>query len=283
MIIRTFVRKMKNQVNNIQRIHIFCLFLKQEPHAIITQKGGICVYRLLVVDDEAYSRDGISSLITKSFPEVFRIEKASSGMEGIRIARSFQPDLVISDVRMPRIDGLNMCRQIIECLPQVRFIFISGYSELEYYRSALKLHALSFVEKPVVPEEFIAEIERAISILDVSRVSTEINQESDESVYIRNIHQYVSTHFADPELSVAQIADALHLSRNYVGSLYKKATGTAITSYINEVRMEKAIILLQDPKNRVNEVGVLVGFDNTDYFTRKFKEYTGKTPSEFRR
>lgn len=114
-------------------------------------------------------------------------------------------------------------------------------------------------------------------------MSTEINQESDESVYIRNIHQYVSTHFADPELSVAQIADALHLSRNYVGSLYKKTTGTAITSYINEVRMEKAIILLQDPKNRVNEVGVLVGFDNTDYFTRKFKEYTGKTPSEFRR
>ena len=243
------------------------------------------MFTLLIVDDEDYSRNGIAALIEHRFPEVFRVEKAQTGAEGLALARSLRPELVISDIRMPQMDGLTMCRRLAESAPDTLIVFMSAYSELEYYRSALKLHALSFIEKPIVPEELLAEVERALRLLSdaPSPLADDASADAQDGLYVSQAKACIAREYADPAFSVARLAEELHLSRNYISSLFKRQTGVAITTYLNNLRMEKAKALLRNPANRVSDVGFMVGMDNTDYFTRRFKAYAGCTPSEYRR
>lgn len=499
--------------------------------------------KLLIVDDEAYVRDGIEKNLAFSELGIGAVWKAATGREGLAIAEERRPDIIISDVRMPQMNGLDMAKTLVERFPQTKFIFISAYSEIEYYRSAIKLHAVGFIEKPIILEELFAEVRRAADLIrsesrqaepaltaaeqeeiallsllhgagtipseirqklvqssktrftlfavgriplfspqdaafirgefrrvlypdvpctlcgaigrnfailvasapltalqadalsqilldrlsaqhpfitcaqasaveDVARayesaaaqqelqfyfpdahfhaasndgilqsqpltfgsdffaafsdcvsqhdagramalVRDELNRlvrprlcapeharmavlhllntasglfvrcgvasarnpagwpevsraktfealaqfamdslramfaaldsisESGRIIYL--IKREIEANYADATFSIAALAKRLHFSESYVGSLFKRHTDMTIGGYLNQVRMERAKQLLLDPARKVGEVGALVGIDNTDYFTRRFKQYTGKTPSEYRR
>lgn len=498
--------------------------------------------KLLIVDDEAWVREGIAQILRRSGLGAFDILLAASGREGLALAEMERPEIIISDVRMPQMNGLDMARALVEKLPESKFIFISAYSEIDYYRAAMKLRAVSFVEKPIVPEELLAEVARAVELYAAERrfsTAPLSDAEREEIAFLSLLHGAVDSlpdplrerlrpgrpiavfvvgrlqplpppakilalrdallramepekplclcgmdgrncaalvacapltdarrqslaqvmlaafpgerpfvtwgeadrpdavpralesalaqqshaffhpqsHFyaprddgiihsapnictpafaaelarlieqrqvdrtirflreglqrlrepaecspeharmtvlrmlnaaaesfarvglkgaaatgwaevadlpsfaalldfaeravrawfdaaqsldesgrcvyqikceierdyADPSFSVARLAERVHLSESYAGNLFKRRTGMTIGAYLNAVRMERAKELLNDPANKVAEVGQRVGIENTDYFARRFKQYTGKTPSEYRR
>ena len=105
--------------------------------------------------------------------------------------------------------------------------------------------------------------------------------ESGRVVYL--IKREIEANFTNPSFTIAALARRLHFSESYLGSLFKRHTSMTIGRYLNQIRMEHAKRLLLDPARKVSEVGEMVGIDNTDYFTRRFKQYTGRTPSEYRR
>ena len=126
--------------------------------------------KLLIVDDEALVRDGIALALKRECPGELAILKAASGREGLAICEREQPEIIISDVRMPQMNGLDMARALVERQPGAKLIFISAYSEIAYYRAAMKLHAVSFVEKPIVLEELLAEVRRAIELIGAEHI-----------------------------------------------------------------------------------------------------------------
>ena len=471
------------------------------------------IMKVLIVDDEAYVRDGIEKNLPWAQLGVDRVFKAATGREGLCMAEEYQPDVIISDVRMPQMDGLSMARTLCERFPGAKLIFISAYSEIDYYRSAMKLHAVGFIEKPIILEELSAEVRRAIDMIrlekrsggakegehtflrllhgaapdefgkrfsvfvvgriempeseairktlqtalgtevfcgtagrhfvaiaegaaetagavqilmrlgaaafvtraqanaasqvgiayesaaarqeyqfyfpkahfcdiqdefvlksppavfdakfaqafsgcvqsgDFSRASALVSAEMEKLVsprlcapeYARMsvaqlmrlaaecferggvscgnenaelarietfeeirafalsrigqmfdfasdlsesgrvvylIKREIETNFTNPAFTIAVLARRLHFSESYLGSLFKRHTSMTIGGYLNQIRMEHAKRLLLDPARKVSEVGEMVGIDNTDYFTRRFKQYTGRTPSEYRR
>jgi len=105
--------------------------------------------KILVVDDEALTREGIISSIDWRELNIQEILRADDGVQGLHIAKKHRPDIILSDVRMPRMDGLDMAKKIYDFLPEVSIIFMSGYSDREYLKTAIKLHAVSYVEKPI--------------------------------------------------------------------------------------------------------------------------------------
>lgn len=111
--------------------------------------------RLLLVDDEEYSREGILSLINAGEPAIDEIRTAENGRDGIAVARDFKPDIILADVKMPKIDGLTMCEEIRAFLPHCSIIIISGYSDKEYLKSAIRLSAVNYLEKPFHPQELM--------------------------------------------------------------------------------------------------------------------------------
>lgn len=161
--------------------------------------------KLLIVDDEALVRDGIALALKRDCPGELAILKAASGREGLAICERELPEIIISDVRMPQMNGLDMARALVERQPGAKLIFISAYSEIAYYRAAMKLHAVSFVEKPIVLEELLAEVRRAIELIVAERRMSEAplsDAEREEIAFLSLLHN-------NPERIPASVRDRL--------------------------------------------------------------------------
>lgn len=119
---------------------------------------------LLIVDDETATREGLRTAIDFKSLGISSIAEASNGLEGLRIASSVSPDIIISDVRMPRMDGVQMLERVRSLLPDCVFIFMSGYSDKEYLKAAIRLRAVSYVEKPLHFPEIEEAVKEAVAL-----------------------------------------------------------------------------------------------------------------------
>lgn len=120
--------------------------------------------KLLLVDDEAHVREGICARISWEKLGITELKTAKNGCVGLELSREFKPDIVLTDVRMPRMDGIEMAFAIREELPDCCIIFMSGYSDKEYLKSAITLKAISYVEKPMDLDELFDAIAKAVQL-----------------------------------------------------------------------------------------------------------------------
>ncbi|MEY8356068.1 response regulator [Lachnospiraceae bacterium 54-53] len=109
--------------------------------------------KLLIVDDEELTRIGLISSIDWESLGIFQLFQAEDGISGLRIAKEVKPEIVLCDVRMPRMDGIRLVERLEKLLPNSAFIFMSGYSDKEYLKAAIRLKAVNYVEKPLDPAE----------------------------------------------------------------------------------------------------------------------------------
>ena len=127
--------------------------------------------KLLLVDDEPYTREGILSIIAFDKLGIDEVFSAEDGLSGLAMAKEYQPDIILTDVRMPHLDGISMSYQIREFLPGCCIIFMSGFAEKDYLKSAIKLSAINYIEKPFSPEELETTLQLAV---------TKCNQEKEQ-------------------------------------------------------------------------------------------------------
>ena len=119
---------------------------------------------LLIVDDEELTREGLLNSIDWASLGILNIYQADDGINGLALARKYKPQIILSDVRMPRMDGIEMANKIREVLPDTHIIFMSGYSDKEYLKAAIRLKAISYVEKPILTEEVQEAVREAIAV-----------------------------------------------------------------------------------------------------------------------
>ena len=131
--------------------------------------------KLLLVDDEIETREGLRDFIPWEELKIDEVQLSSDGADGIELSAIFKPDIIITDIRMRKVNGIEFATKIREFLPNCKIIFISGYSDKEYLKSAIQLKAISYVEKPINLEEIKAAIEEAVEMhLDQLKVKHEI-------------------------------------------------------------------------------------------------------------
>lgn len=118
--------------------------------------------RAIVVDDEDVIRDSLREFIDWNRLGIHSVSCASDGLEAITLSRQIKPDIIISDIRMPRLSGIAFVEELRNLLPNCKIIFISGYSDKEYLKSAIQLKAISFVEKPINLCEITAAVQKAV-------------------------------------------------------------------------------------------------------------------------
>ena len=133
--------------------------------------------KLLIADDEKLTREGIISSIDWTSLGVSEIYQADDGIHGLELAKNIQPDIVLSDVRMPRMDGIKMSCRLKELFPNISIIFMSGYSDKEYLKAAIKLKAISYVEKPIDPKEIRESVLEALKNKQQLKETTDTKEE----------------------------------------------------------------------------------------------------------
>ena len=244
------------------------------------------MYRVIIADDEVWIGFGIKKLIHKSGQPFTVIGEASNGIRAYEMVKKEQPDLLITDIRMPGLNGLELMRKLRAEENPVSVVFISGYAEFEYAREAISLGAFDYLLKPIEEESltailsrFCEEKERTAPVRSTEPVT--LNPEVSDP-RIRKIIQEIDRNYTG-KLSLGELADSMNLSIGHLSTLIRRETGLSFSEYVTAKRMEDAKKLLCQENLSVEEVAEQVGYHDYFYFTKAFKKYAGVSPSVYRK
>ena len=252
--------------------------------------------KVMVVEDEELIRKGIVMTTDWSSIDCLVIAEASNGEEGLKKALELKPDVIIADIRMPKMDGLEMLRALRDSDSTAYVIILTSYSSFEYARSALRLGAVDFLLKPCHDGELEAAIQR-ISAREAAQDETgDINEpaapsgrneasvpdaQRGQSYNTKMAIDYIEEHYGDPGISVGSVAQALNISEGHLSHVFKRETGMTILGYLTRQRIHAAQSLLLTRNFKVYEVCEKVGYRDITYFSSTFKKITGVSPTEF--
>lgn len=260
--------------------------------------------KVLLIEDEPAFLQELALAVPWEDWDCMVVGTARDGLEGIEAAYRLRPDIVLTDIRMPGADGLEVVAALRERLGDAapEFAVISGYGDFAYAREALKLGVKDYLLKPLDDDELEAAVERLKAevgrrkglermerTLDEGRRSAlmlfrEYSLDRREDPQARYVHQAVE-HIRDcyqRDLSVEDAARKLGISSGYLSRIFKKETGYTFTDYLMYYRVKRAAELLRDGERRISEVADQVGYADQRYFSQVFKRIVGITPTQFK-
>lgn len=247
------------------------------------------MYKVIVIDDEILVRRGIVMETDWNALDCIVVAEAANGLEGLLAVHKYNPDLIISDIRMPKMDGLEMLRTLREEENDVSVIFLTAYGEFSYAQSALKLLASDYLLKPFGDGELEKTVKQTLEKRkraqkrngETEEIPNLIRQSGDKSKYVMGALAYITEHYQEPDISVGAIAGYLGISEGHLSHTFKKETDYTVASYITRIRMREAMKLLGDCRNKVYEVAEAVGYRDIAHFSATFKRIVGISPSEY--
>lgn len=216
-------------------------------------------------------------------------DTAPNGQKALEYLSDGAYDLVITDIRMPVMDGMELLRKIRERRLDIGVILASNYADFTYAKEGMRLGAIDYIEKPYSEEKVYASLQLAKSQLRendrsvtfADRLWEEYKFDTLDSIIQKTaliIHENcMREHLLD------YIADSLELSKDYIGRLFKAGTGITLTEYVTRVKMELAKDMLKGSNMKVYQISQRLGYSTVDYFTRLFKSYTGMSPMQYKK
>lgn len=244
--------------------------------------------KVLVVEDEELIRKGIVLAVDWAALDCVVVGEASNGLEALEAVDRYGPNLIITDLNMPKMDGLEMLRRLRERGNEACVIILTAYDSFEYAQAALRLGAVDFLLKPFRDgelEQAVTNLRRRLGPAAGERGGQAppvlALKKGDKSKYVLEAMDYIGAHYNDPGISVGSIAQHLGLSEGHLSHLFKKETDYTPTNYLTRFRVHKAMELLRDCRAKVYEVAEQVGYRDITYFSATFKKLVGVSPSEY--
>ncbi|PYI52861.1 response regulator transcription factor [Paenibacillus flagellatus] len=251
---------------------------------------------IMIVDDESLTRNGLFRTLTRWAKGQCDIIVAEDGLEAWERLRERKDgcDLLITDIRMPRMDGLELIRKLREAGDGVAAILLTGHAEFEYARTAVSLGAISYLLKPIDESRLIGEVEEGLRRAEELRLGTTRRKRMEAypelfgggrneiaNPLIREAVRYAEERLAEP-LTAKDAAQAVHLNVSYFSVLFKREAGMPFTEFVTRRRMLEAKRLLLDTDMKIYEIAERTGYQSASYFVKLFQEQEGMTPKEFR-
>lgn len=250
------------------------------------------MFGILVVDDEPIIADSLCQLLSNNeiIQKNCEIHKAYNAFEAQFIVENEGIELVLSDVNMPDLDGIEFRNRLISEDKDCYFIFISGYSDFNNIYNAMKFPNTRFILKSESDDVIIdAVLEQLQSILKKNK-NTEINEDillengepgSGKKHLIEKIDEFLADHL-DNEACLTSVADYVHMSPPHLSRIYKQITGINFSNKVYQMKIDKAKQILRDTNKKVYEISEEVGFISASAFVYFFKKKTGMTPQQYR-
>ena len=253
--------------------------------------------RLLIADDETLERETLADIVARRFEHEVTIETAENGRKAADTAVLWGADLILMDIEMPGMSGLDAARAVLAQRPGCRVIFVTAYSLFQYAHEAMHLGACDYLLKPVDPDEVEASIRKAIRQIETGRrlaelapVQPEPENDADpeegendrNALVMAHVRKYMEDNYMF-DLSLDSVSEILHISPAYLSAQFKKYQKTNFLDCLTELRINAAKELLTDPFRSAAEVASMVGYEDSSYFARAFKKRTGMTPTQYRK
>ena len=243
---------------------------------------------VLVIDDNPE----ITAFISEILHPRYRCRTASDGKTGMELCFGLVPDLIISDIMMPGMSGLEMCRLIRKHVPTsaLPMILLTAKDDKETELESIQMNIDAFISKPFEPDILLSRVEQLISKsqtleakirMETLSAPKEIEAESYDEKFLSGITKIIEDRLSDSDLNVTALCELSGINNKQIYRKLKQLTGMTPVEYIKSIRMKKAAMLLRQRKFTVAEVMYMVGFSNHSYFSKCFRAEFSKTPWQF--
>ncbi|MFA9377396.1 MAG: response regulator [Lachnotalea sp.] len=244
-------------------------------------------YTIVVAEDEELLLDNLIKKIENLDIGFEVIGKAQTGIQAYELVKELTPDLVITDIRMPTMDGISLIKKIKERYPLTDFIITSGFSDFEYTKNAIHLQVVEYLLKPIDPEELKLTLTmlgnkykiQQSSFHDIFNPSTTHNTPAQVSEILKD---YMLKNYCE-DINLNLIANNMNYSSSYLTKIFCKQYNCTPSKYLISLRIQRAQqLLIRNPEISIRQVGEYVGYNDQGYFSRIFKKQTGLSPLEYR-
>ena len=252
--------------------------------------------KILIADDEVIERLVLERKLKKYYNDEYRILVAQNGRQVLELYEREHPQVLILDIEMPGINGLQAAREIRKQDKSCSIIFLTAFDEFSYAKAAISVHALDYLLKPCDEHELINAVDEAVRFAlsrkeqpqaetaeepqrPTSQNLSDEQQEGDEQQ--EEFRIYIVRHYME-DIAVKDIAGYFGYSEAYFCKRFKQYFGHSFVSYLTEYRMQQAEELMRTSSLSIKEIGKAVGYPDPNYFTKVFRRVRGVSPSGFR-
>lgn len=230
--------------------------------------------KVLLVEDEISTRNLLKIIVDWEQYRMTVAGEASNGREALFFLEQNKIDLVVTDIRMPIMDGLSLAQEIHRNYPDIKVMIVTAYDDFSYAQNALRAGAVDFILKPLKRQD----VKEALN-----RVSRQFQNKEDKMDIVESVREYLEEHYSESQVSLATVADNFYMNPSYLSRIFKKRMGINLVEYLNQIRIHHACDYLDCGTWKVYEIAAKVGIPNPDYFGRCFRKIMGMTVKEYRK
>ncbi|WP_312644779.1 response regulator [Hydrogenoanaerobacterium sp.] len=236
--------------------------------------------KLLIADDEDAIRNGMANYIRLYSNHIDKVYTAANGQEALDLIIRHEPDLMLLDIQMPILNGIEVMKEADKAGILPRTIILSGYDEFKYAQQALRHGADDYLLKPCRSTEILARLD---TILEKMQGSLKETQQAHQTNYlVDSAVEYMKEHYNE-NLTLADVSKKVGITSGYLSTLFSQNRSIGFVDFLNEIRIEHACIYLQQYQMKTYEVAFKVGFKDEKYFSKVFKKVMDMSPLEFRK
>ena len=244
-------------------------------------------YEVVVAEDEELLLKNLTGKIN-AFPAFRVVGEAQTGKRALELVRELMPSLLITDIRMPVMDGIELLTHARDAFPDMKFIIISGFSDFEYAREAIQLKVFDYLLKPVSQTDINDVLEKLTKTLALEQEDYAnyfaVSPSKVSSLNVAKLlHDFISAHYAMP-LNLNEIAQMMNYSASYLSKAFQQEYGCSPIRFLGQVRLQHAChLLVHQPELTVNQIAELTGYEDQGYFSRSFKKAMEISPLQYRK
>jgi len=246
--------------------------------------------KMIIVDDEVFILNSLETLIDWKSIGVEVAGTADNGSRAIELIDEKQADIILSDISMPHLSGIEMLEIIRKKQLLVEVIFISAHSNFDYARDAIRHGAFEYLLKPIREDVLLESVDRcAKKIRDFRMKSKSFEDAADEwsgepnsgKHLVNSAISYIRSNYSK-NISLSEVAQHIYISPAYLSKIFSSEMQETFSQYLLSYRINRAKELLRSTHDKVYEIALQVGYSDTAHFSKLFKQFTGQTPNQYR-
>ncbi|QXM05117.1 response regulator transcription factor [Crassaminicella indica] len=242
---------------------------------------------VLIVEDEILEQDFLKSIILQELTQDDTLLTCESGVQAIKLAKQYQPNIIIMDIMIPELDGMSAIEEIKKFLPNTSIIVLSALSDFHYAQKAIRLQVLDYLLKPVKPAVLKQVFCKILTSTAKYRVKEFDNKKSTKPKecrqhFIEESLKYIKEHFRE-KLTLKKVSSKVFINSKYFSRVFKKEMGISFSEYVMKLRIQHACQLLEKTNYPAYRIAIECGFSDASYFNRVFYSQMDMTPKSYRK